>query len=145
MRANLLVIPLIAVALTTLGCGNKSLPIVPVSGRITLDQGEWPAAGVLYFSPAEPKEGFPIKPGTARFEKNGKYVAMTKNGSEGLVPGKYYVNVECYTTPPSADPKAPPGKSCVPKQYESGKISGLMVDVPTDAKHVEANFEVISK
>jgi hypothetical protein len=139
-----LYLPLLLLLISS-GCGKTALQTVPVSGQITLNKGAWPKPGLLYFSPIESAPGFPVKPGSAKFDSDGRFTARTKADGDGLVPGKYYVNVECYLVQPSANPDDPPGKSSVPAKYQSGAQSGFIVEVPADAKHIDVHFDIPAK
>jgi hypothetical protein len=125
------------------GCERHGVPTIPVMGKITYGGGAWPAAGTLYFTPLEPADGMPQRPGRARFEREGTFRAQTFADADGLIPGRYCVNVECWETPPSMDASAAEAKSFVPTKYQSGRTSGFEVMVDRDGKGaVELNLDV---
>ena len=68
---------------------------------------------MLFFAPSEPAEGFPRRPGTADFNEDGEFEASSFKTGDGLLPGKYVVNVECWEVPPSMG-AGPPAKTAVP-------------------------------
>lgn len=129
--------------LITAGCDARSLPTVPVKGKITYGGGDWPATGTLYFAPVTPAANMPRKPGIAEFAIDGTFSASTFSQDDGLVPGKYRINVECWLAPPAMDRRAPTAQSAVPNKYRAGTTSGFEVDVPADASGpIELSLDV---
>jgi hypothetical protein len=125
------------------GCHDTGVPLVKVTGRITFNNGDWPRPGVIYFAPLGMHDGIPQRPGSATFSTDGKFRAGTFTTSDGLIPGKYRINIECWEHPPSMAYGAPVAKSCVPKEFQSGKSSGLEIVVPLNSRHpVEVYFDV---
>lgn len=122
---------LVALLALSAGCGG-GVTTVPVSGRVTLDGGDWPRRGILYFACKEPAEGYPRRTGIADFEPDGRFTVTSFNKGDGLVPGEYVVNIECWEVPPSMT-GGPPAKSAVPKKYQNGATSGFTLSVPVDA------------
>lgn len=127
----LLLLPPLALA----GCDTAPRPI-PVSGRVTLDGGAWPRRGMIFFAPIEPAEGFPRRPGAADFDESGAFRATSFKTGDGLYPGKYAVNIECWEVPPSMG-AGPPAVSAVPPKYANSSTSGLTVEVPPDAARLD--------
>lgn len=117
-----------------LGCDNGP-QTVPVSGRVTLDGGPWPRRGMLFFAPSEPAEGFPRRPGTADFNEDGEFEASSFKTGDGLLPGKYVVNVECWEVPPSMG-AGPPAKTAVPAGQENGADCGRTIEVPAGSSPI---------
>jgi hypothetical protein len=123
------------------GCGGSS-DAVSVTGRVTLDGGEWPATGMLYFAPIEPAEGFPRRPGTAEFDRDGRFRAQTPPDLDGLIPGRYRVTANCWLEPPSDNPSDPTGGvNAVPAKYQSPQTSDWEITVPPDGPAVEISLE----
>ena len=85
------------------GCGSKHPTTVPVRGTITYGGGAWPKGGAVFFTCVKPAEGFPGRPGMARFDTQGRFVVTTWENVEGLMPGQYRVGIECWKLPPSKD------------------------------------------
>jgi hypothetical protein len=80
------------------GCsGGNGLPLVPVSGVVTFSGGPPPKEGRVIFSQLSGTgvKGLPNRPGRAAFGTDGKFVAMTFESGDGLLPGTYDVRVEC--------------------------------------------------
>jgi hypothetical protein len=105
-----------------------------------LEGGQWPTGGKLYFNPVKPAAGFPGHSGTADFTTDGRFAVGTWERTDGLMPGKYKVGVECWKVPPTM---AGPGVSyaadlylaaaCCPIELtvEAGKpLTGLNWDIP---------------
>ena len=123
------------------GCSESKLPqTVPVSGRATLDGGEWPRNGNLYFSAAQPAAGFPRKPAMATFGTDGEFTVTSWSSGDGLVPGKYRVSITCWEIPPTPD--GPPAKSYIPERYTSGLSSNLELIVKPDAGHIQFDVDI---
>ena len=128
------------------GCGGPSHPAtVSVRGRVTLDGGEWPAAGRLYFNTLEPAAGFPRRPGRAEFAANGRFTAWTWDPGDGLMPGRYKVGVECWKVPPTmggpkevsyvADSHVAAARSPIEFTVEAGKpLADLEWNIPGNPK-----------
>jgi hypothetical protein len=96
---------LVSAISTLAGCGGgNDLPLVPVTGVVTFSGGPPPKEGRVIFSqlPGTGVEGLPNRPGRASFGADGKFVAMTFQQGDGLLPGKYSVRVECVDGVPSA-------------------------------------------
>lgn len=124
-----------------LGCSD-GITTIPVSGRITLDGGEWPRQGILYFACKQPAEGFPRRTGVADFGPDGSFTVTSFDKGDGLVPGEYVVNIECWEVPPSMG-AGPPAKSAVPKKYQTGATSGFTLTVPVGAGRMDdVKFDV---
>ena len=115
-----------------LGCGSEKLEIVPVTGRITLNGGGWPRPGLIYFTASEPAPGFPRLPGMADVDTEGNFRAVTQPDRDGLVPGKYKIALEMWEVPPTMG--GPPAKSFIDDKYRVAGLSGLELEVPTDAR-----------
>jgi hypothetical protein len=131
------------VCATTLlcGCSDNGIRTIPVHGRITYDGGEWPAAGVLYFTPLV-STGSTMRPGIAKFDKDGGFTAQTFVSGDGLIPGEYRIKVECWENPPTLAPGAPPAKSYVPQEIQLGTAEGWKVEVPPSDNVVELSLNV---
>jgi hypothetical protein len=105
------------------GCGGSELPLVPVSGRITFNGGPCPKGGSILFVPGAGagKEGLPNRPGRATFDVDGKFVATSYQEGDGLLPGRYQVNVECVNGVPG--PTTPwDSISYVPANYHPDEL-----------------------
>lgn len=132
---------MIALALATLGCGPEGLPTIPVSGKVTFNNGPCPASGTIAFSPISVEEGLPRRPGTAEFTQDGEFHATSFRPGDGLLPGVYRVMISCWSgEPTNTDPSSYERLNCVPRGYKPEEI---VVERSADA--VEVNIDVPRK
>jgi len=111
------------------GCGQSGPQRVLVRGKITFAGGPPPADGIIFFAPAQPAEGFPSRPGRARFTKgDGTFVVTSVQPEDGLVPGTYRVQINCWRRMPGGD--GTPGVSYVPANYAPGELK-VTLDGPS--------------
>jgi hypothetical protein len=117
------------------GCQPSRPDTVDVSGKITYGGGAWPKPGKLTFPCTKAAEGYPSRPGAAAFDIDGNFVAGTYDIGDGLQPGTYSVNVECWETEPTMDNMAS-AKSYVPENFQA-----TFEVLPTD-RYVTLQWEV---
>ena len=122
------------------GCGRSGPETVPVTGKVTLDGGAWPTAGMLYFNPLETAEGLPRRSGRADFDTDGWYTVSSWEPGDGLVPGKYKVGVECWKVRPTMD--GPPSVSYVAEPYQASATSELVIVIEPGSSAVEQNWDI---
>ncbi len=128
-----------AFCLLLLGCGSGRPETVPVSGRVTLGGGDWPAAGLIVFTPVEPAEGFPRRAGRAFFDTQGHFTVMTYTRGDGLMPGRYRAAVYCGEPVDDMDAEA---KSFVPLQYQNPARSGLELVVESGGRRMYVEYDI---
>jgi hypothetical protein len=133
----------IIVLLPALGCGSGLPQTVRVSGRVTFDGQPPPGPGTIYFLPQEAGPGFPSRPATGDFDKDGSFQAKTFEPGDGLMPGKYTMHIECFQTPPNMEGK--PVKSYVPQKYQSAESSGFKIEITPNMGSRELNLDVVTK
>ena len=131
----------VALCIALSGCGPSRPETVSVHGRITLDGGDWPAPGLIIFTPVEPADGFPRRAGRAFFDARGQFAAMTYEEGDGLMPGAYRAAVYCGETVGDMTTAA---ASYVPAKYQNPAQSGLEVTVPANAGSIELNYNIPS-
>jgi hypothetical protein len=119
------------------GCGSER-PLVPVSGRATYGGGEWPMSGNINFTPASSSEGSPVRPGSASFDKDGKFVVGSFQPEDGLMPGVYHVSISCLDPLDFSTPREE--LDFVPQDF---KTEELVVEAGMDP--IELNFDVPKK
>jgi hypothetical protein len=125
----------ILLLLVVLGCGQSHLPEMrPVHGIVTFDGQACPGPGEIRFRPVEANEGLPRRPGRAAFAADGRFKVTSFNEGDGLVPGTYRVQIECWQQEPS---QGTPGISYIAEGYSAPDLA-----VPADAKRVEQNYDV---
>ena len=132
---------LVAVLLVvfTAGCGSPH-GTVKVFGQVTVNGEKPPGSGTISFTSVEPAAGFPNRPAMAKFGTDGSYEATSFDPSDGLVPGKYKIAVECYETPPNMDGK--PTKSYIDKKYMNGETSGFELNVEPGSKPIRFDIDL---
>ena len=127
------------------GCGGGDRPkTVHIEGRVTLDGGDWPQAGELYFLPIAPEEGYPRRAATAKFGTDGVLSPPTSwEEGDGVVPGKYRLFVECWKVPPTRT--GPPSVSFVADKYMAGATSDIEVTITAESANEELLWDFPSK
>jgi hypothetical protein len=130
-------------ALILTACGDNLPQTIRVSGRITFDGQPPPAPGSVFFLPTEAAEGFPTRPATGNFDKEGYFKATTFEPGDGVMPGKYVLSIESWEFQPNMSGN--PGKSYVPKKYQSPKTSGFSLEITTKTKPQEIKLDVVTK
>lgn len=130
---------LATLCLLAIGCGPNRPETVRVKGRVTLGGGEWPAAGMIIFTPLEAAEGFPRRPGRAFFDRKGRFTVTTFSEGDGLIPGKYRAAVHCGEPVNDMDARA---KSYVPANYQSPARSGLELTVPPGSGTLNVEYDI---
>jgi hypothetical protein len=114
------------IGICSAGCSGSNKPtMIPVRGRITLEKGEWPKSGQIFFSPVKTAAGLPAKPNFAIFSKDGSFVVKTGD-YEGLIPGEYHISIYCNEKSPS---ETASGVSCIPKKFSNPTESGLTLTI----------------
>ena len=84
------------------GCGGADLPLtIPVSGTVSVNGSSCPGPGSLRFTPIRVADGMPRRPGRADFDTDGRFEVTSFRDGDGLVPGTYRVQLECWQTPPA--------------------------------------------
>jgi hypothetical protein len=126
-----------------IGCGSDLPKTIKVTGKVTFDRQPPPGPGTVYFLPMEPAEGFPVRPATADFDRSGSFQTTTFNPGDGLMPGKYFMHVECWQTPPNMEGK--PVKSFVPRKYQSAETSGFRLDLTPDMQSQQLLLDLVTK
>ena len=127
------VFPLIA------GCGKSGPPMVRVEGRVTFHGAAPLKPGKITFAPIESAEGLPKHHGTADFDTNGDFVVTTFNKGDGLIPGKYRVDIKCWKKNPT--PATMISDNYVPRSYRPPE---LVID-QAGTGPVRADYDVPSK
>jgi len=119
------------------GCGGSDHGLVPVSGKVTLDDGPVPAAGRLIFAPTDGAQG--LRTAIANFDTSGTFKVQFLKSGDGLESGAYLVGVTCWKVPPTMDGPAP--VSYLPARYKNPATSGLRLTVPSN-DHSPITFPV---
>jgi hypothetical protein len=115
--------------------------MVPVSGVITFAGAPCPAAGNITFSPLEVESGLPRRPGSATFDKDGKFIVTSFHQGDGLIAGRYKVSITCYSGLPDPTKADPWGDvSYVPNDFQPPELA-----VTRDSKPIELTYDVPAK
>ncbi len=125
------------------GCRPRHPELTPVSGRVTYGGGDWPAVGELYFATIAGEAGVPRRPGRAAFGTDGRFKASTFRPGDGLYPGEYRVNIECWKSPPSAYTRSP-GESYVP-ELAPEDLPRIIVPQNSPGCEVQIDFPLLSR
>jgi hypothetical protein len=123
------------------GC-NDGLPTVPVTGQVTFAGSAPPASGTITFMPIEAKEGMPRRPGSGKFSpQESAYEITSFSPGDGLIPGRYEVNITCYTGhPTSAKPETFVTLNAVPENWKAEELV-----IEEGSNDVEKNYDVPPK
>jgi hypothetical protein len=115
------------------GCGNR---LYPVSGKVTLENGQPLTKGLVIF---EGKEG--EKPVTARgdIQSDGSYRLGTHRPGDGAPPGKYQVLIS-----PQINVDAPEPLT-FDSRYTEFKTSGLSFEVTAGTNDYPIQLERVGK
>lgn len=123
------------------GCRSDRPATIPVSGRITFDGADPPAAGTLYFTIDAPAEGFPRRPTLAKFDQRGRFRVTTWDRGDGLMPGRYKITVECWEIPPELG--GAEGKSYVPPRNQDPTSTDLTVEIAPDDRARTLDLNIV--
>jgi len=104
--------------------------MVPVRGRVLLDEEPLPFGSVMF----QPPTGLPAR---GIIQPDGSFVLSTYQPGDGAVVGLHKVRITCFESqgPQSAgaeDRELPAGKSLIPQHYNHYGTSGLEEEVHVD-------------
>jgi hypothetical protein len=117
------------------GCSGSDLPeTVPVRGVVTFAGKPCPGPGTIRFTPLKIAEGLPHRPGRAAFKQDGAYAATSFQDGDGLVPGVYRVQIECW--------KVEPAQGVIGISYIAPEFKPPELTVKADQDVVQANFDL---
>ena len=97
----LAVLALVCVA----GCGKSNSLTKQVRGQVTFQGAAPPAEGKITLAPIEAASNFPRRPASGDFDKTGTFTLTTFTKDDGIIPGKYRVNINCWREPPTLKTK----------------------------------------
>ena len=132
-------------SLVSMGCGNRSYDVAPVSGRITLD-GKPLANAQVIFQPIA-GAGKNAEPGPGSYGKtdaDGRYTLETVEPAEpGAVVGRHRVTISTanFSANPADDSAAAMPKETLPKSCSNGK---MQMEVPPGGTD-KADFDIKSR
>jgi len=132
-----LALPFACILLLASGCGSNLPATIAVHGIVTYGGGPWPTAGEIIFLPTKAAPGFPLRPGKATFDVDGRFVAGTFSTTDGLMPGSYLVNIKCWKVPPSMG--GPPPVSYLPEAYRTPHWT---IDIDPGSRPLDLAYDV---
>jgi len=110
------------------GSGSKTPPLVPATGKVTLD-GAPMTIGMVTFQPDEAKGNTLKYSPTGPIDSSGNYKLMT-DGKDGAPVGWYKVTISAYGMPTGqVDSKGAAPKSNLNSKYQSPATSGITLEV----------------
>jgi hypothetical protein len=83
------------------GCGKNSSLTKQARGQVTFQGAAPPAEGKITFAPIESAPNYPRRPAIGEFDKTGTFTLTTFAKDDGIIPGKYHVNIKCWREPPT--------------------------------------------
>ena len=131
LQYALLIIALLA-CVSAIGCGSSGpFDYIPISGKVTYEDGSPVTTGRLQFESQAPTEGtIHPRPAVALIKRDGTFDAVTSHKfGDGLIPGKHKVAF-IFATDAS-------GKSLVPKEYTSMTTTPLEIDTADSPLHIK--------
>lgn len=115
------------------GCGDNR-GLVPVTGRVTFENQAPPKPGHLDFGPLEAKGERPTRPGYAQFDAEGKFTVTSYQPGDGLMPGRYRINVYCVEREPQPVPGGMEAVTFVAPEYKGQEVEIVVGSNPVDLK-----------
>lgn len=118
----------LAICATLTGCGSGNVPLIPVSGVVTLDGEPLVDAEVIF-------EHHAGRPSVGRTDNAGRYTLTYVGTQRGALPGEHKVRISTFLEPDSdsSDPVKMEGrKETVPARYN--QQTELSVEVGASRK-----------
>lgn len=112
------------------GCGDSGPVTKKVQGSITFSGGPPPATGKITLAPIEVTEPFPRRPARGEFDIKGNFTLTTFDASDGIIPGRYSVNVTCWREKPTLETRL--SANYVPPTFEHEVTIAADADEPVE-------------
>jgi hypothetical protein len=87
------------------GCGTNNSLTKQVRGQVTMEDAPPPAEGKITFAPIEGASTHPRRPASGDFDTTGTFTLTTFTPGDGIIPGKYRVNINCWREAPTLKTK----------------------------------------
>ena len=116
------------------GCGEKAIPVVPVSGKV-LFQGQ-PAPGAQVVLHPVVKETDRVFSATGKVQDDGTFKIGVNVDGDGAPPGEYVATVQWFKVVQS-DGGSGPGPNVIPVTYSDPAKSPLKVTVKNGPTELE--------
>ena len=98
---HLAVLVLVCVA----GCGKNTSLTKLVRGQVTFQGAAPPAEGKITLAPIDGAPTYPRRPASGDFDKTGTFRLTTFTKDDGIIPGRYRVNINSWREPPTLKTK----------------------------------------
>jgi hypothetical protein len=95
----------VVVLVCAFGCGKNNALTKQVRGQVTFEGAAPPAEGQITFAPIEAAANLPRRPASGDFDQSGTFRLTTFTKDDGIIPGKYRVNINCWREPPTLKTK----------------------------------------
>jgi hypothetical protein len=122
------------------GCGDSGPVTKTVQGTITFKGGPPPATGKITLAPVEVTEPFPRRPARGDFDEKGNFTLTTFDSGDGIIPGRYSVNVTCWREKPTLETRQ--SANYVPPNFEHEVTIAADADEPVE---IAINVPVIQQ
>jgi hypothetical protein len=123
-------IGLILLAACLAGCGDRGPVTKKVQGTITFSGGLPPATGKITLAPVEVTEPFPRRPARGEFDEKGNFTLTTFDAGDGIIPGRYSVNIQCWREKPTLETRL--SANYVPPNFEHEVTIAADADEPVE-------------
>ena len=87
------------------GCGKNNSLTKQVRGQVTFQGAAPPAEGKITLAPIEGAPSYPRRPACGDFDKTGTFTLTTFTKNDGIIPGRYRVNINCWREAPTLKTK----------------------------------------
>jgi hypothetical protein len=118
------------VSTSVAGCGGSGPVTKKVEGTITFKGGPPPATGKITLAPVEVTEPFPRRPARGEFDEKGNFTLTTFDAGDGIIPGRYSVNVTCWREKPTLETRL--SANYVPPNFEHEVTIAADADEPVE-------------
>jgi hypothetical protein len=120
----------VLVSTSVAGCGGSGPVTKKVEGTITFKGGPPPATGKITLAPVEVTEPFPRRPARGEFDEKGNFTLTTFEPGDGIIPGRYSVNVTCWREKPTLETRL--SANYVPPNFEHEVTIAADADEPVE-------------
>jgi hypothetical protein len=114
------------------GCGKNNSLTKEVRGQVTFEGAAPPTEGKITFAPLESAPSYPRRPASGDFDQTGAFALTTFTEDDGIIPGKYRVNINCWREPPTLKTKH--SANYVPPDFKFEVAIDENADEPVEVK-----------
>ena len=127
-------------AASVAGCGDSGPVTKKVQGTVTFSGSPPPATGKVTLAPIEVTEPFPRRPARGEFDENGHFTLTTFDAGDGIIPGRYSVNITCWREKPTLETRL--SANYVPPTFQHEVTIAADADEPVE---IAINVPVIQQ